>query len=123
MEVPDFQSFMLPLLKFAADGMEHNQRDAKDALARHFSITESDRREMLPSGRQTRFDNRIAWANVYLRKAGFLEMAIRSSASFTRDHGCRPSGDETRYLWRALNELSRENKSVEDARWHPPFLL
>ena len=51
MEVPDFQSFMLPLLKFAADGMEHNQRDAKDALARHFSITESDRREMLPSWR------------------------------------------------------------------------
>ena len=51
MEVPDFQSFMLPLLKFAADGMEHNQRDAKDALARHFSITESDRREMLPNGK------------------------------------------------------------------------
>jgi restriction system protein len=82
---------MLPLLRFAADGREHNQRDAKDALSRHFNITElteSDRREMLPSGRQTRFDNRIAWANVYLRKAGFLEMAIRSSASFTRDHGC-----------------------------------
>ncbi|GAB6267199.1 MAG: hypothetical protein STSR0001_26490 [Methanothrix sp.] len=67
MEVPDFQSFILPLLKFSADGMEHNQRGAKDALS-----------------------------------PGFLEMAIRSSASFTRDHGCRPSGDETRYLWRAL---------------------
>ena len=51
MEVPDFQSFMLPLLKFAADGREHSQREAKDALSRHFNITESDRREMLPSGR------------------------------------------------------------------------
>jgi restriction system protein len=78
---------MLPLLNFAADGREHNQREAKDALSRHFNITESDRREMLPSGRQTRFDNRIAWANVYLRKAGFLEMAIRSSASFTDHQG------------------------------------
>ena len=82
MEVPDFQSFMLPLLKFAADGREHSQREAKDALSRHFNITESDRREMLPSGRQTRFDNRIAWANVNLRKARYLEMATQNSASF-----------------------------------------
>jgi len=73
MTVPDFQSFMLPLLKFTADKEEHKQIDAADALARHFSIAESDRKEMLPSGRQTRFDNRIAWAVVYLRKAGFLE--------------------------------------------------
>ena len=51
MAVPDYQSFMLPLLNFAADGREHNQREAKDALSRHFNITESDRREMLPSGR------------------------------------------------------------------------
>lgn len=51
MAVPDYQSFMLPLLRFAADGMEHNQSEAKDALSRHFNITESDRREMLPSWR------------------------------------------------------------------------
>ena len=73
MAVPDFQSFMLPLLKFTTDREEHKQSEAGDALSRHFDITESDRREMLPSGRQTRFDNRIAWAVVYLRKAGFLE--------------------------------------------------
>ena len=83
MTVPDFQSFMLPLLRFAADGVEHNQREAKDALARHFRITESDLREMLPSGRQTRFDNRIAWANVYLRKAGFLESTRRGHFRIT----------------------------------------
>ena len=51
MAVPDYQSFMLPLLNFAADGLEHKQREARDALSRHFNITESDRREMLPSGR------------------------------------------------------------------------
>ena len=83
MAVPDYQSFMLPLLNFAADGREHNQREAKDALSRHFNITESDRREMLPSGRQTRFDNRIAWANVYLRKAGFLESTRRGHFRIT----------------------------------------
>lgn len=56
MAVPDFQSFMLPLLKFAVDGTEHKQRDAADALSLHFNINESDRREMLPSGRQTRLE-------------------------------------------------------------------
>jgi len=49
MAVPDYQSFMLPLLKFAADGREPNQKEAKDALSRHFNITESDRREMPPA--------------------------------------------------------------------------
>lgn len=83
MTVPDFQSFMLPLLKFTADRKEHKQSDATDALSQHFSITESDRKEMLPSGRQTRFDNRIAWAVVYLRKAGFLESPRRGKFRIT----------------------------------------
>ena len=83
MTVPDFQSFMLPLLKFTADREEHRQSEAADALSRHFSITESDRKEMLPSGRQTRFDNRIAWAVVYLRKAGFLESPRRGRFRIT----------------------------------------
>jgi restriction system protein len=83
MTVPDFQSFMLPLLKFTADGEEHKQSEAADALLHHFSITESERKEMLPSGRQTRFDNRIAWAVVYLRKAGFLESPRRGKFRIT----------------------------------------
>ena len=83
MAVPDFQSFMLPLLKFASDGKEHSQSEASEALSHHFSITESDRREMLPSGRQTRFNNRIAWANVYLRKSGFLESTRRGRFKIT----------------------------------------
>jgi len=83
MSVPDFQSFMLPLLKFTADSAEHRQSDAADALAQHFKITEADRKEMLPSGRQTRFNNRIAWAIVYLRKAKFLESTRRGRFKIT----------------------------------------
>ena len=47
MAIPDFQSFMLPLLKFASDGKEHSQSEASEALSHHFSITESERREMI----------------------------------------------------------------------------
>ncbi len=83
MSIPDFQSFMLPLLKFAADGEEHGRRDAKDALARHFNATDEDLEEMLPSKRQTRFDSRIAWGIVYLRKAKFLESTRRGRFKIT----------------------------------------
>ena len=83
MSIPDFQSFMLPLLNFTADRAEHKQSEAADALSCHFSITESDRKEMLPSGRQTRFDNRVAWAIVYLRKAKFLESTRRGRIKIT----------------------------------------
>ncbi|OPY50738.1 MAG: Restriction endonuclease [Methanosaeta sp. PtaU1.Bin112] len=83
MPVPDFQSFMLPLLKFAADHEEHTKSDASDALALHFNIVDADRKEMLPSGRQTRFNNRIAWAIVYLRKAKFLESTRRGRFKIT----------------------------------------
>jgi len=83
MAIPDFQSFMLPLLKFSSDGREHSQSEASEALSHHFSITESERREMLPSGRQTRFNNRVAWANVYLRKSGFLESTRRGRFKIT----------------------------------------
>jgi restriction system protein len=77
MGVPDFQSVMLPLLKYTADGREHRQSESADALAQHFNLTDADRKELLPSGRQTRFDNRVAWAIVYLRKAGLLESTRR----------------------------------------------
>lgn len=83
MTVPDFQSFMLPLLKFTADREEHERSDAADALALHFNSTEADRKEMLPSGKQTKFNSRVAWAIVFLRKAKFLESTRRGRFKIT----------------------------------------
>lgn len=102
MSVPDYQSFMLPLLQFTADREEHGRSDAADALARHFNTTEADRREMLPSGRQPRFDNRVAWAIVYLRKAKFLESTRRGRFKIT-ERGLQilksnPSRIDVKYL-------------------------
>jgi len=72
MSVPDFQSLMLPLLKMAADGNEHSLVESREVLAREFSLTQPDREERLPSGKQSRFANRVAWAKVYLQQAGLL---------------------------------------------------
>lgn len=83
MAVPDFQSLMLPLLRFAGDGREHSLAEARDALADVFRLTVDERAEMLPSGRQGRFDNRVAWARKYLEAARVLESPRRAHFRIT----------------------------------------
>ena len=77
MAVPDFQSFFKPLLDFAADGKEHSMKEARDGVARIMALPESDMKEMLPSGIQTRFENRIAWAKIFFVKAKLLDRPRR----------------------------------------------
>jgi restriction system protein len=72
MAIPDYQSLMRPLLQFAADCAVHSIGEAREALATALRLTPEDRSELLPSGRQPRFDNRVAWARVYLDAAGLL---------------------------------------------------
>jgi restriction system protein len=77
MPIPDFQSLMRPLLQFAADGNAHSIRDGLDHLANEFSLTNEERKELLPSGRQEVFTNRVAWAKTHLRMAGLIEAPSR----------------------------------------------
>ena len=83
MPVPDFQTIMLPLLRFAADGTEHSMSDAREALAQEFALTLEERAELLPSGRVRRFDNRVAWAKVYLTRGGLLISERRAHFSIS----------------------------------------
>ncbi len=77
MPVPDYQSIMLPLLKALAGGKECHSRELIDLLANTFQLTAEERRELLPSGTQFVFDNRIGWAKSYLKKAGLLSSEKR----------------------------------------------
>lgn len=72
MAVPDFQSLMMPLLRLASDGLEHSLAEARESLAAQFELSAIDREEPLPSGRQSKFSNRVAWAKSYLQQAGLL---------------------------------------------------
>jgi len=83
MAVPDFQTLMLPFLKVAADAQEHSLSEAIDALALEFGLADEDREELLPSGRQSRFDNRVGWARTYLKKAGLIESTGRGKFRIT----------------------------------------
>lgn len=78
MTLPDFQSIMLPMLQIAGDEKEHSIHELLARLAERFSLTEQELNEMLPSGKQTTFYNRVGWARTYLSKSGLLEMTRRS---------------------------------------------
>lgn len=83
MAVPDFQSIMLPLLKLASNGQEHSGQELLEKLAKHFDLNDEDINELLPSGKQTRFYNRVGWARTYLIKSKLLEMPRRSFYKIT----------------------------------------
>ncbi len=77
MAIPDFQSVMLPFLQVLADGEERSMKEMVEVLAKHFSLTESELDEMLPSGQQSIFNNRVAWAKTYLKGAGLVDNPTR----------------------------------------------
>lgn len=77
MAIPDYQSIMLPLLKLASDKKEHSMREAIEFLASFFKVSKTELQELLPSGQQRIFDNRVGWARTYLKKAGLLDSQKR----------------------------------------------
>lgn len=76
MTIPDYQSLMLPVLRLSAEG-ETRVPDAADKLADQLGLTNEERKELLPSGRQRIFHNRIHWAKFYMTKAGLIDSPAR----------------------------------------------
>lgn len=121
MPVPDFQSFFKPLLEIATDGKERSLKEAREKIAEYFNLTDEDRAELLPSGNQTKFDNRVAWAKSYFVQAKVLESPRRAYFKIT-DRGKKllAQGHE-RIDVKVLNQYpefvefhtpSKQNKSV-----------
>jgi restriction system protein len=75
--IPDFQAVMLPLVEALADGQERTMRQLTEQLAERFKLTEQEREELLPSGQQTIFSNRVAWSKSHLKYAGLIENPTR----------------------------------------------
>jgi restriction system protein len=122
MAIPDFQTLMLPVLRLYADCGVHSKRDVLFALAKDFSLTEEELSELLPSGRQARFDNRVAWAKSYLKQAGFLDNVGRGmhriSARGLEVLATNPPKIDIRYLeqfeeYRAFKAKSGKKESPD----------
>jgi restriction system protein len=83
MAVPDFQSWFLPLLKRLADGKDHGMSELYQVLADDMGLSGDDRAQLLKSGAQLVFENRIGWARTYLKKAGLIEAPSRGVVRIT----------------------------------------
>lgn len=102
MAIPVFQQIMLPFLQLLEDKQEHSLRQVIDSLTNQFNLTPEEQRELLPSGKQAIFDNRVGWARTYLKKAGLLE-STRRGFFRTTDRGLRvlnqkPAKIDVKYL-------------------------
>lgn len=76
MTIPDYQALMLPVLRHAANG-ETRVPDVSQKIADELGLSESEREEMLPSGRQRLLHNRIHWAKFYMSRAGLIDIPQR----------------------------------------------
>ncbi|MFY8098712.1 MAG: winged helix-turn-helix domain-containing protein, partial [Allorhizobium sp.] len=65
MAIPDYQTLMLPVLRYVALG-EIRTSDLVERIADQFTLSAEERSQLLPSGRQAIFANRIHWAVAYL---------------------------------------------------------
>ena len=77
MPVPDFQALMLPALRALGGGEEVPVAEVRKRVAAAERLTPEDIQELLPSGRQAVFTNRIAWALAYMTQAGLVERVRR----------------------------------------------
>jgi restriction system protein len=107
----------------AGDHQEHPNREAIETMALEFGLTDEERKELLPSGRQPRLDNRVGWALTYMRKAGLLEATGRGKFQIT-DRGLdvlakNPSHINMKFLkqfpeYREFKEVSKPKQKTDD---------
>tara|TARA_B110000003_G_C16509893_1_gene480771 strand:+ start:39 stop:944 length:906 start_codon:yes stop_codon:yes gene_type:complete len=81
--IPDYESIMLPLLDLLSDNEVHTLNECHNKLAIHFNLTDEEIRQLLPSGKQPTFRNRLGWARTYMQKAGLVESPKRANYKIT----------------------------------------
>lgn len=84
MAVPEFQSFMLPVLQLFSDNNMHTTNECMKAAIDCFKLDESDIKLTVPSGKQTLVANRVYWALTYLKKSLLLETERRGEYKITK---------------------------------------
>lgn len=82
MAIPDYQSLMLPVLQLAAEG-EIRIGIAVERLANELRLTPEEKSQLLPSGKQPTFANRVHWAKSFLVQAGLLQITKRAHFQIT----------------------------------------
>ena len=120
MPVPDFQSLMLPALKAFADGGEPSLSQVREQIAAAEGLSAEDVRELLPSGRQAVFVNRVSWAVIYMERAGLLERVRRGLYRLTPEGAGLLSRKPSRIDLKLLGEYPDFAEWSQRANAPPP---
>ncbi|WP_066588521.1 restriction endonuclease [Cellulomonas timonensis] len=127
MTVPDYESFMRPMLALLSDGRTWAVRDITTALCEYFDLTEEDKALLLPSGKARLVNNRIGWANTYLAQAGTIERPARATARITNAGRAVLAANPERVDRRVLERfdafqdfLSRSREEPQDGTFDGP---
>jgi restriction system protein len=127
MPIPKYDELMKPMLEAISDGNQYTMKSLERLLAYKEKLTEAEQQEMLPSGRQTVFKNRVGWAKTYLKKAGLIDSPARATVVIT-DAGQKvlrenPDKIDAKYLdqfpafhsFMSVNESDNSTTPVVDA--------
>jgi len=83
MAIPKYHEFMKPILLLLKDETSHKRSDMYEKFAIQFRLTEEEKEEWLPSGKQQVYKNRIGWALTYLKKSNLIESPTRATFTIT----------------------------------------
>lgn len=105
MAIPKYHEFMKPILELLRDNQIHKRTDMYEKLSAQFQLTEEEKEEWLPSGKQLVYKNRIGWALTYLKKANLIDSPARAAFVITE----------------LGNSVLRENPEVIDQEYLKKF--
>lgn len=123
MGIPAYNEFYRDFLDVLSDGQMYKLSEIRKAIAKKRNFTQEELNELLPSGRQTVFFNRVNWAGVYLYKAGLLERPSRGNYVLSAEGKSVQSDTsfllDNNYLMKYPSFVEFQNKSVEDSAVSP----
>ena len=120
MPVPDFQSLMKPVLEALSNGAATPISDVRARVAASEALAPGDLREVLPSGRQSVFDNRVGWAVTYMARAGLVERVRRGTYRLTEAGGKLLAQAPARIDKRTLQAIPVYAEWIGSVRESPP---
>ncbi|GHU92985.1 hypothetical protein FACS189479_03400 [Spirochaetia bacterium] len=78
------QYFQMVMLAFLAKNpQEHRMDELITEIINHFKLTDTEKIELLPSGKQNIIDNRVGWCRSHLKIAGLIEDPKRGYVKIT----------------------------------------
>ena len=82
-QMPNWEGFMGPTLQVLSDGVVRHWREFQPLVADQAKLTDKQRQEMLPSGNQLKYENRIGWGVSFLTNVGALSRPKRGHYAIT----------------------------------------